>query len=376
MTELPDSDSSPRPTPLASIHAELGGRMTDFAGWEMPLRYGSALDEHHAVRNAVGLFDLSHMGEIDLVGPGAAAAADHTFIGWLSKLAIGQARYTMICNPAGGIIDDLIVYRRGDDHFTVVANASNTTAVVAEVEARASGFDTTVINRSQELALIALQGPGATAIMGELLRRQPDDAAAVAALRYYRCVDVRIGDVDALIARTGYTGEDGFEIYVANDAAVDTWRSLADLGQPHGLVPCGLACRDTLRLEAGMALYGNELSIDLTPFDVGAGRMIKFDKPDDFVGRAALEAAADTPHRALVGLDVSGKRPARSGYAVLDADGQPVGSVTSGTLSPTLNRLIAMASLDPGAPTEGLHIDVRGDATAAAVIELPFYRRD
>lgn len=358
-------------SPLESTHIDLGARMTDFAGWNMPLRYGSALDEHHAVRSAAGLFDLSHMGEITLVGPDAGAALDYAMIGHLSKLAIGQARYTMICDDTGMIIDDLVVYRRGDERFMVVANASNADVVASALVDRSAGFDVEVIDESLTTSLIAVQGPDAEAITIALTG---DDA--VADIKYYRGMESQVVGTPAFVARTGYTGEDGFEIYVPPEFAVSLWEDALATGAPHEIVPVGLAARDTLRLEAGMALYGNELDLTTTPFDAGAGRMIKFDKPGDFVGRTALEALSDQPHSSLIGLVVSGKRPARGGYAVVDGSGAAVGTLTSGTLSPTLGDLIAMARVDPGVEATDLSVDVRGELTSATVVDLPFYKRD
>lgn len=358
-------------SPLESTHAELGARMTDFAGWNMPLRYGSALDEHHAVRTVAGLFDLSHMGEIIVEGPDAGAALDFAMIGYLSKLAIGQARYTMICNADGMVIDDLVVYRRGDDRFMVVANASNAPVVAAALVERAADFDAAVIDESLTTSLVAVQGPAAEAITIELT-----GDSAVADVKYYRGMESQVVGTPAFVARTGYTGEDGFEIYVQPEKAVELWHAAMAAGGSSGIVPVGLAARDTLRLEAGMALYGHELDLTTTPFDAGAGRMIKFDKPGDFVGRAALEAKIDEPHSSLIGLEVSGKRPARDGYPVLSAAGEPVGVLTSGTLSPTLDYLIAMARLNPGVEAVDLSVDVRGEVTPATVVDLPFYRRE
>ncbi len=357
------------PTPLHDRHEALGARLTSFAGWNMPLRYGSAVEEHQSVRNQAGLFDLSHMAEIAVIGPDAAAMLDYAFIGLISSLDIGQARYTMICNDAGGIVDDLVVYRRAEDGFLVVANASNGAVVTAELAARAEGFDAEVADESLDTALIAIQGPTAEAIVVELTNPE------IADLRYYRGADAEAAGLDAFVARTGYTGEDGFELYVPADEAVGLWDAAMTVGEAHGMVPAGLAARDTLRLEAGMPLYGQELSLATTPFDVGSERMVKFDKPD-FVGRAALEPLVEEPHRDLVGLVVEGRRPARQGYALLDGDtGVQVGELTSGTLSPTLDYPIAIASIEPGVTVTSVNVDVRGTITPARIVELPFYKR-
>ncbi|MFF5587017.1 glycine cleavage system aminomethyltransferase GcvT [Streptomyces hygroscopicus] len=374
---MTDAPPAPRRTALDARHRALGATMTDFAGWDMPLRYGSERDEHTAVRTRAGLFDLSHMGEISLTGPQAAQALDHALVGHLSALAVGRARYTMICDDEGGILDDLIVYRLGDEEFLVVANAANAQVVLDALTERAGGFEASVRDDRDAYALIAVQGPEAQGILGSLTD------ADLAGLKYYAGLPGTVAGVPAMIARTGYTGEDGFELFLAPDDAERVWEALTEAGAPAGLVPCGLSCRDTLRLEAGMPLYGHELSTDITPFDAGLGRVVKFDKPGDFVGREALEAAsrrADsvTP-RTLVGLVAEGRRVPRAGYAVLAADGSRIGQVTSGAPSPTLGRPIAMAYVDvryakPG--TEGVTVDIRGAQEPYEVVALPFYRRE
>ncbi len=357
-----------RSTPLRDVHESLGATLTDFAGWLMPLRYGSESAEHTAVRQAAGLFDLSHMGEIFVTGPQAALALDYALVGHLSALAPGRARYTMIVNPAGGVIDDLIVYRLQDDEFMVVANASNYEKVADELVTRAKDFDATVEDRSDQYALIAVQGPKAQ----EILSRLTD--ADLENLKYYAGLPGVVDGRQALIARTGYTGEDGFELFVANQDAVPLWEALTREGTPYGMIPAGLSARDTLRLEAGMPLYGNELSTGLTPFDAGLGRVVKFDKPGDFVGRAALEAVKDTPpRRRLVGLVAQGRRVPRHGYPVTK-DGAVVGEVTSGAPSQTLGKPIAMAYVDTGVQ-DGLAVDIRGSQEPMDLVELPFYRR-
>lgn len=363
------------PSPLHEVHTQLGASFTDFAGWTMPLRYGSELAEHRAVREAAGLFDLSHMGEIELTGPEAARALDYALVGNLSAVKVGRARYTMICAATGGVLDDLVVYRIGTDHYLVVANASNSAVVAAELRGRAEGFAVEVADRSQACALIAVQGPRSPAIIGAVCD------ADLESLPYYGSTPTRIGGHDVLLARTGYTGEDGFEVYAEAPHAADVWRTLSSAGEPHGLLPAGLACRDTLRLEAGMALYGNELTASMTPFDAGLGRVVKFDKTADFVGRAALERRRDRgndPEQAttLVGLTGTGKRAARHGYPVLDGDSE-VGAVTSGALSPTLGHPIAMAYVPPSLAEPGtkLNVDIRGKAMPVEVVKLPFYKR-
>ncbi|MFC5831933.1 glycine cleavage system aminomethyltransferase GcvT [Nonomuraea insulae] len=358
-----------RPTPLRDVHESLGATLTDFAGWLMPLRYGSESAEHRAVREAAGLFDLSHMGEIFLTGPQAGEALDYALVGHLSALTPGRARYTMIVNERGGVLDDLIVYRLGDQEFMVVANASNYEKVGNELKDRAKAYDVVVEDRSDQYALIAVQGPRAQEILATLTD------ADLAGLKYYAGLPGLVDGRQALIARTGYTGEDGFELFVANQDAVPLWHALMAAGEPHGLRPAGLSSRDTLRLEAGMPLYGNELGVRLTPFDAGLGRVVKFDKPGDFVGRAALEAVKDDqPRRRLVGLVARGRRVPRHGYPVTK-DGVVVGEVTSGAPSQTLGKPIAMAYVDTGAES-GLAVDIRGSHEPMDLVELPFYRRN
>ncbi|PXY27602.1 glycine cleavage system aminomethyltransferase GcvT [Prauserella muralis] len=356
-------------TPLHEVHEGLGASFTDFAGWTMPVRYSSELAEHRAVREAAGLFDLSHMGEIEVTGPQAADALDYALVGKLSAVTPGRARYTMMCNPEGGVVDDLVVYRLADERYLVVANAGNAPAVLAELTERAASFDAQVADRSPDTALIAVQGPASAEIVGAVAE------ADLAALKYYAGTPATVGGQEILLARTGYTGEDGFELYVPAERAPEVWRLLTEAGRPHGLLPAGLACRDTLRLEAGMPLYGNELSAELSPFAANLGRVVKFDKPGDFVGRAALDKRRD-PERVLVGLRGAGRRAARHGYAVLRGD-QPVGEVTSGALSPTLGYPIAMAYVarDLAEPGTELAADIRGRHEPVEVVALPFYQR-
>ncbi|MET9342890.1 MULTISPECIES: glycine cleavage system aminomethyltransferase GcvT [unclassified Nonomuraea] len=358
-----------RPTPLRDVHESLGATLTDFAGWLMPLRYGSESAEHKAVRERAGLFDLSHMGEIFVTGPQAGEALDYALVGHLSVLAPGRARYTMIVNEQGGVLDDLIVYRLADDEYMVVANASNYPMVAERLTERAEGFDAVVDDRSDQYALIAIQGPRAQEILATLTD------ADLAGLKYYAGLPGTVAGAEALIARTGYTGEDGFELFVANADAVALWHALAKAGEPYEIMPAGLSSRDTLRLEAGMPLYGNELGVSLTPFDAGLGRVVKFDKPGDFVGRAALEQVKDVPpRRRLVGLVATGRRVPRHGFPVT-SDGAVVGEVTSGAPSQTLGKPIAMAYVDTGIE-EGLAVDIRGSQEGVDLVELPFYRRN
>ncbi|MFJ9151290.1 glycine cleavage system aminomethyltransferase GcvT [Streptomyces sp. NPDC102270] len=369
------SSSELRLTALDALHRSLGATMTDFAGWDMPLRYGSERDEHTAVRTKAGLFDLSHMGEITVTGPQAAGLLNFALVGNIASVGVGRARYTMICQADGGILDDLIVYRLGETEYLVVANASNAQVVLDALTERAAGFDAEVRDDRDAYALIAVQGPESPGILASLTDADLDG------LKYYAGLPGTVAGVPALIARTGYTGEDGFELFVKPEHAVELWQALTKAGEGVGLVPCGLSCRDTLRLEAGMPLYGHELSRELTPFDAGLGRVVKFEKEGDFVGREALQAAASraagNPPRVLVGLVAEGRRVPRAGYAVVAA-GEVIGEVTSGAPSPTLGKPIAMAYVDaahatPG--TTGVGVDIRGSHEPYEVVALPFYKR-
>ncbi|MFG2169756.1 glycine cleavage system aminomethyltransferase GcvT [Streptomyces niveus] len=369
---------APRLTALDAVHRSLGATMTDFAGWDMPLRYASEREEHLAVRTKAGLFDLSHMGEITVTGTQAAEALDYALVGNIGTLAVGRARYTMICQEDGGILDDLIVYRldtHGAPEFMVVANASNAQVVLDELTGRAADFDVEVRDDRDAYALLAVQGPQSPGILAGLTD------ADLAGLKYYAGLPGTVAGVPALIARTGYTGEDGFELFVEPRHAEGLWQALMAAGAPAGLVPAGLSCRDTLRMEAGMPLYGQELTTGLTPFDAGLGRVVKFEKEGYFVGRTALEAAAEraesAPPRKLVGLLAEGRRVPRAGYPVV-ADGAVVGHVTSGAPSPTLGRPIAMAYVDAShatAGTAGVGVDIRGSIEPYEVVALPFYKR-
>jgi aminomethyltransferase len=378
-------------TALYDEHAKLGAFFTDFGGWQMPLKYSSELAEHHAVRNAAGLFDLSHMGEVWVTGPEAAAFLDYALVGKISAMAVGKAKYSLICTEDGGIIDDLITYRRpaadtagdGTDRFLVVPNAGNAKVVAAALAERAARFDVTVDDASASTSLIAVQGPKAREL---LLRLVPAARhGLVTELKYYAAVEVPflVGGAgqELLLARTGYTGEDGFEIFVANGDAPALWQALAAIAEDGELTPAGLASRDSLRLEAGMPLYGNELSLQGDPFAAGLGPVVALSKEGDFVGKAALAAkkeagAGSSAGRRLVGLKGLGRRAGRAHYPVLK-DGKPVGEVTSGQPSPTLGYPIAMAYVDVEFTQAGtaLDIDLRGKAEPFTVVDLPFYKR-
>ncbi|CAN5249983.1 glycine cleavage system aminomethyltransferase GcvT [soil metagenome] len=379
MTDSPAAPAQPACTgihsPIHQVHLDAGASFTDFAGWQMPVRYTSDLAEHHAVRTAAGLFDLSHMGEIIVTGPEAAAALDYALSAKISAIAIGQAKYSLLLSREGGIVDDLVVYRTHENRYGIVVNAANRFSAAGALAARAAGFDATVVDESEQLALIAIQGPKSR----EILERVEglDLPSPVGELRYYwSALGEYLGD-EVLVGRTGYTGEDGFELYLRVRNAETLWNALMAAGSADGLIPAGLASRDTLRLEAGMPLYGHELSLDTFPVQAGLGRVVDLSKPGDFVGRAAVEAGPPAGARLLFGLRSEGRRAGRAGYAVVDAAGAPLGEVTSGALSPTLGVPVALAYLDPGAAEPGreLFIDVRGTRIPATVVPVPFYKR-
>ena len=359
-------------SPLDLQHRALGARTAPFAGWEMPIQYSGIVDEHRAVRTAAGLFDLSHMGELWFDGPGAGAALSYALTTDPGTLAIGRAHYAMICNEAGGILDDLVVYRLGDTRFLVVPNAGNRETVAEALKARVADFAVTMDDRSLTTALIAVQGPRAVEIVRPHLT-----GLDPALMKYYGCAGALVCGHAAVVARTGYTGEDGFELFVPWGDAAQVWESLLASGAGAGLKPVGLGARDTLRLEAGMPLYGQELTTATTPFDAGLGRVVKFDKPGDFVGRAALQAATVSPRR-LVGMRLIDRGIARSGMPLFATDdAAPIGTVTSGTASPTLGDSIAMGYVPASHADIGtrLEIGIRDSRAAATVVPLPFYKR-
>jgi len=345
-------------TTLYDQHSALGASFTDFGGWEMPVRYGSDLAEHEAVRNSAGLFDISHMGEIVVVGPQAKDFLDSKLINLSSKIAPGRAKYSMLLNESGGIIDDLIVYRLSEEEFLIVANASNKDLVAADLVPK--GFDCEVEDQSDQWSMIALQGPRSL----EVLDRFVSEPITIG---YYSIGKYVIDSAEVLIARTGYTGEDGFEIYCQNTQVVSIWEKLL---QAPEVTPCGLASRDSLRLEAGMPLYGHELERDIQPAEAGLGKVVV--NREGFQGQPGLRE----PKKKLIGLKGEGKRAARQGYQVYENEKQ-VGEVTSGILSPTLGYPIAMAFTTnlEAKPGDKLMVDIRGTHQEFIVVELPFYKR-
>ena len=366
-------------SPLHAEHVALGAAFTDFGGWQMPVRYGSDLVEHHAVRTAAGIFDISHMAEISVTGADAGAFLDYALAGRLSTLPLLKAKYSLLLDERGGIVDDLIVYASAEAEYLVVANASNRHAVVEALVARQTDFEVQLSDLTEHLALIAVQGPVSRRVLeatpGIELRDDLSRGRTLDSLGYYAAMGMAFDGTSVLVARTGYTGEDGFELYVDAEQAVALWRALLAAGEPLGLVPCGLAARDTLRLEAGMPLYGHELGRSIQPSQAGLGRVVVADK-SRFVGKSAIEAGPAPDARVLVGLTTEGRRAPRADYLVMNGDAE-VGVITSGALSPTLGHPIAMAFVDPAVrePGTALEVDVRGTRVAATVVPLPFYDR-
>ena len=355
-------------TPLHDDHVKLGGKIVPFAGFEMPIQYPSGITaEHRSVREAAGLFDVSHMGEFIVRGPQALDLVQRITVNDASVIEVGQAQYSAMCLESGGIVDDLLVYRYADRYMLVV-NASNLEKDWAWVTSHAKGLDVELEDVSDATALLALQGPAAREILRPLVDIELDRVT------YYRFTTGRVAGAPATIAGTGYTGEDGFELYVASADAVGVWRTLLEAGKGAGLVPVGLGARDSLRLEMGYALYGNELDSEHTPLEAGLSWITKLDK-GDFMGRDALLAHRKAGiHRRLVGLVLGERAFPRHGYAIL-ADGEPVGSVTSGTVSPSLGIGIAMGYVPAqrAAPGTKLQVDARGRALDAVVTRPPFY---
>jgi len=359
-----------RETSLADEHRSLGARLVPFAGWLMPVQYAGNKKKHEAVRSRAGLFDVSHMGEILVEGPRALSEVDRLVTNDVSKLAVGSALYTVCCNEAGFILDDLIVYRLEDEKVLVVCNASNREKIVTHFSRNLS-LQTPWNDVSDAWALLALQGPNAVAVLKSL-----GATSELTELPSFHVTRATLAGVELWVARTGYTGEDGFELFCASDDAVELWRAILAAGKPHGLEPVGLGARDTLRLEAKLMLYGNDISEETHPFEAGLGWVVKLDA-GDFIGRDALRAIkAAGLQRKLVGFEMTGRGIARHGYAIV-ANGKPVGEVTSGSPGPTVGRNIGLGyvPLALAKVGTGLGIEVRGKVIDAVVVTTPFYKR-
>jgi aminomethyltransferase len=363
-------------TALHQRHHDLGARMVSFAGWEMPIQYAGILAEHQAVRSAAGLFDLGHMGQVDVTGPGALEFLQWTTTNDVSQLQPGEAQYALLPNETGGVVDDIIVYRRpeGEDGYLVVVNASNRERDVAwwqELRQRRPELDVTVRDISADTGMIAIQGPKSQAIVAEVTD------VDLASIGYFTWTRGAVAGVDAMIARTGYTGEDGFEFYAPNDEIGTIWDALLAAGKDVGLVPVGLGARDTLRLEARMPLYGQELGDDISPYEAGLGWAVKLDAKD-FVGKEHMATVkADKPARRAVGLTTLGRSGAPRTHCRVFVDGSEVGEITSGAFSPTLQKNIALALIERQHAGVGkpLQVEIRGKLVDAEQVKTPFYKR-
>ncbi|MGI9861670.1 glycine cleavage system aminomethyltransferase GcvT [Moorella naiadis] len=368
MADLKASDL--KQTPLYAEHVAAGAKMVEFGGWLMPVQYSGIIEEHQRVRTAAGLFDVSHMGEITIKGPDALKLVQKLVTNDASRATGDRVVYSPMCYLDGGVVDDLLIYPRGEGEYLLVVNAGNIDKDFAWIQEHTAGFQVEVKNISPATAQLALQGPRALAIL------QPLTKVDLAPLGYYRWTEGEVLGVHCLISRTGYTGEDGFELYFEAAAAPAMWRQLLAAGQEAGLVPAGLGARDTLRLEAALPLYGHELSPTISPLEAGLGRFVRLDK-GEFNGREALAAQQEAGvKRQLMGLTMLDRGIPRPGYPVL-AGGREIGQVTSGSPAPTLGQNIALALVEAGTATVGgeLEVGIRGRANRALVVKLPFYRR-
>jgi len=370
MTAHDTAATSLKRTPLYEQHLALGARLVEFGGWEMPVQYSSILEEHRAVRTRAGLFDVSHMGEFKVEGNDALAFLQNLVPNDVGRLAIHQALYSQLCLPDGGTIDDLIIYYLAENHYMMVVNAANIDKDFAWVEEQARNFDVQATNQSDATALLALQGPESLAIL------QPLTGEDLSAIRYYHCIPGMVDGINCIISRTGYTGEDGFELYCAPVDVVKLWNDLLAAGKQHGLLPAGLGARDTLRLEAGYCLYGHELDEQTNPLEANLGWTVKLNK-GDFIGHdALLKVKEEGLKRKLIGIEMIERGVSRGGYAIFEND-QQIGALTSGAPSPTLNKNIGMGYVEAAHAVAGktVQIDIRGKRTAAQIVALPFYKR-
>jgi aminomethyltransferase len=364
------SETRLKKTPLNQVEHDLGGKMVDFGGWELPVQFSSILEEHAAVRERAGLFDVSHMGEVFVWGPQALAFLQSITPNDVSKLEDGRCQYNALLYPTGGFVDDILIYRRKADDYLIVVNAGNTDKDHEWIVDCAKGYDVSVENRSARFAQIALQGPLSQKFL------QPLTDVNLALMKYYRFANGTVDGVEAIVSRTGYTGEDGFEVYLAPREAGRIFKRILDAGAPEGLIPCGLGARDTLRLEAKMALYGNDIDHTTTPIEADLAWIVKLDK-GEFIGRDVLQReSVEGPKRKLVGFEMVDRGIARHGYTVVDGS-QEIGVVTSGTHAPTLKKAIGLAylPLDRTALGTEFNILIRGKETRARVIPTPFYKR-
>lgn len=361
-----------RQTPLYETHVRYGGKIVEFGGWLLPVQYAGIIDEHKAVREKAGLFDVSHMGEVLVTGPDALAFLQQLVTNDVSRLADTQVQYTPMCYPDGGTVDDLLIYKHSHNEYLLVINAANIEKDWNWMKENSAGFNAELTNLSDATAELALQGP-----LSELILSQLTDAP-LAELRYY-CffAEIRVAGKKTMVSRTGYTGEDGFEIYCSPADAAELWEAVMEVGKPYGLVPAGLGCRDTLRFEAALPLYGHELSATITPIEAGIGKFVSLDK-GGFNGRAALaEQKRKGPARKLAGFILNGRGVARAGYPVL-CEGRRIGTVTTGSFAPTLDKNIGLALVETEYAKNGQHfaVEIRGKTVSAEVIAKPFIKRE
>ncbi|MBV7295566.1 glycine cleavage system aminomethyltransferase GcvT [Corynebacterium sp. TAE3-ERU12] len=366
---MTDTGSEIRHSALYNEHVAMDAHLATVGGWEVPMHYSSPEEEHRAVRETVGVFDLSQMGEIRVSGPDAPSFLAHSLISAMKPIALGKAKYTMMVQEDGGIIDDLIAYRLAAESYLLVQNARNCDDVLATLEERVGGYDVELVNLSQDVVLLAVQGPKAEKLMQRLTSE--DAKETVSSLRYYSCTHLDVCEVSTLVSRTGYTGEDGFELFVPAEEATKVWQTILEEGKDLGIRPCGLSCRDTLRIEAGMPLYGQELSREHNPLEAGFAALISPTK-GRFIGRNALINQPE-PRRLLVGLTFEGDTAPAEGDVLTDDEGNEVGYITSAIVSPTLEQPIAMAYLDKWMSTTGTKVTV-GDKVGT-VSPMPFYSR-
>lgn len=357
-------------TSLYQLHKDIGAKMVEFAGWEMPVQYEGVIAEHLAVRSVCGIFDVSHMGEIEVTGPDALKYCQWLTSNDASKIEIGQAQYTLVCNESGGVVDDVILYKFSDEKFLFCVNASNSDKVYEWALAHKEGFDVEVIDRSPEYSQIAVQGPESEAILSESI------GTSLADLKRFRFLTYNWNGNEMIVARTGYTGENGYEVFSPWNAGPDLWQQLMEIGSPKGLKPAGLGARDTLRLEMGYSLYGHEINEDTNPLDAGLSRYVKLDS-DDFIGRQQiLDAQAKGLKNILVPFTMTERGIPRQGYTIY-VDGELSGEVTSGTFSPSLEKPIGMGYLKGVEPENGvINIEIRSTLRAAGITSLPFYKKD
>ncbi len=358
-----------RRTPLNEAHRKLGAKMVDFVGWDMPVQYSSVIGEHEAVRTAVGLFDVSHMGEIEFTGPGALESANALITNDLARIADGQAVYAGLLNERGTFVDDVVAYRFSPERILICVNASNVEKDFEWMRSHAKGVKP--VNVSDNYAQIAVQGPKAAAVVQRMTKTDTSK------LGNYRFAEGEVAGVKCIISRTGYTGEDGFELYSAPEDAERLWNALMQEGQPEGIKPAGLGARDSLRTEMKFPLYGNDIDDAHTSLEAGLAWTVKLDKPGGFIGKEALEKQkAEGVKRKLVGFELTGAGVPRHGYAI-HKDGQPVGEVTSGTVGPTVKKPIGIGYVPTELAAEGstFDVDIRGRAVPAVVVKTPFLKK-